>query len=95
MSTMDQHDRTPLSAPSSPPRHGGLSRLAGCHPPDGARVESITERGDPEVNEPELQRLARLFAPMCTAALDPSSLGISESAIRDAMEGVAPDDRDG
>ena len=50
--------------------------------------------GDPTVDDPELQRLARLFALMCTAALDPMSLGISESAISEVMERVAPDGHD-
>ena len=51
--------------------------------------------GDPAVDDPELQRLARLFALMCTAALDPTSLGISESAISEVMERVAPNGHDG
>jgi AcrR family transcriptional regulator len=50
--------------------------------------------GDPTKDEPELQRLARVFALMCTAALDPASLGIGEQAISEMMEGMTPDDHD-
>ncbi len=50
--------------------------------------------GDPRVDEPELQRLARVFALMCTAALDPQSMGISEAAINELMDGMAADDFD-
>lgn len=51
--------------------------------------------GDPIADEPELQRLARVFALMCTAALDPASLGISELAISEVMEGMTPDGHNG
>lgn len=47
--------------------------------------------GDPDVDEPELQRLARIFTLMCTAALDPASLGIDERAIDQVMERTVAD----
>lgn len=50
--------------------------------------------GDPRVDEPELQRLARIFALMCTVALDPESMGVSEAAIDDLMDGMVADDYD-
>ena len=50
--------------------------------------------GDPRVDEPELQRLARVFTLMCTVALDPESVGVSEAAIDDLMDGMVADDYD-
>jgi AcrR family transcriptional regulator len=50
--------------------------------------------GDPRVDEPELQRLARLFTLMCTVALEPASVGVSEAAIDDLMDGMVADDYD-
>lgn len=50
--------------------------------------------GDPSVDEPELQRLARVFTLMCMAALDPESLGIDERAINEVMDGMVADGYD-
>lgn len=51
--------------------------------------------GDARKDEPELQRLARIFAAMCTVVLDPESLGIDEAAITGLMEGLTADGYDG
>ena len=50
--------------------------------------------GDPTVDDAELQRLARIFSIMCTAVLDPGSLGIDDLAISAVMEGMTADGYD-
>lgn len=51
--------------------------------------------GDPAVDEAELERLARIFAVMCTVVLDPESLGVDELLVTRAMEGMTADGRHG
>ena len=57
-------------------------------------IRSARCSGDPAVDDSELQRLARIFSIMCTAVLDPESLGIDELAISAVMEGMTADGYD-
>ncbi len=46
--------------------------------------------GDPEVDAPALERLARIAALMTMAAVDPVSLGIDNEALMEIMEQLVP-----
>jgi hypothetical protein len=46
--------------------------------------------GDPEIDDPALERLARIAALMTMAAVDPVSLGIDDEALTEIMERLVP-----
>jgi hypothetical protein len=54
-------------------------------------IQSSECTGDPELDEPELIRIARVQTIMALSVVDPGSLGLSEARLRAVYERMSPD----